>query len=50
MPDIASVLNADHPKLIAAACKAIGLIGLQCVLPLEDGQKEDNSDESSDSR
>jgi proteasome component ECM29 len=37
---LASVLNGEHPKLIAAACKAIGLVSLQCVLPLENGHEE----------
>lgn len=38
---VAKLLSAQQPRLIAAACKAVGLIGVRCVFPIEDGQEDD---------
>ncbi|XP_062509489.1 proteasome adapter and scaffold protein ECM29-like [Corticium candelabrum] len=38
---LAKLLSAQQPRLIAAACKAVGLIGVRCVFPIEDGQEDD---------
>lgn len=47
----AAILDAEQPRLVAAACKAVGLIGLQCVLPIENGQEVKNSaSEATDNR